>query len=57
MVHARAFLLESVWGHESAGWEHTLAVTLSSLRKKLGPEWGVRLEYKVGSGYCFVSPT
>jgi two-component system phosphate regulon response regulator PhoB len=55
MVHSRRFLWDAAWGVESEGWEHTLAVTVSSLRKKLGPRWGPRLEVRRRIGYCFLS--
>lgn len=56
VLHAHAYLWEAVWGYEADGWEHTLGVTLSSLRGKLGPKWGARLQSHKGVGYVFDSP-
>lgn len=56
IVHSHAFLWEAVWGYDSEGWEHTLTVTLSGLRKKLGPPWGERLTTLPGRGYSFDAP-
>ena len=53
MLHAAAYLWQSVWGYESEGWERTLTVTLSSLRGKLGRRWGGRLKTHPSRGYCF----
>lgn len=53
VIHSRQFLWETAWGHESDGWEHVLEATLSSLRRKLGPRWGVHLRVKRGLGYAF----
>lgn len=52
----RAYLWESLWGYESANWDHLLVVTLSSLRRKLGEKWGARLRCHQGKGYVFESP-
>lgn len=53
VLHGHAYLWEAVWGYEADGWEHTLAVTLSSLRGKLGSKWGARLQSHKGVGYVF----
>jgi len=53
MIHSQAFLWEAVWGYESDGWDRTLTVTLSALRKKLGAKWGERLKTRIGRGYSF----
>lgn len=53
MVHPQAFLWQAAWGFEADGWDHTLSVTLSSLRGKLGPRWGSRLRSHKGRGYAF----
>ena len=51
ILHSHRFLWDAVWGGgQAAGWEHTLSVTLSSLRKKLGPKWGARLATHPGKG-------
>lgn len=57
VLHAHGYLWEAIWGYESVGWEHTLAVTLSSLRGKLGPKWGARLQSHKGMGYVFDAQT
>lgn len=54
-LHTYAELWEALWGYESRSWEHLLVVTVSSLRRKLGPEWGARLKSRVGEGYVFES--
>lgn len=53
IVHAYAYLWEAAWGYESDGWERTLTVTMSALRKKLGPKWSERLKAHPGRGYLF----
>lgn len=55
-LHANAFLWDALWGYESERWEHLLIVTLSSLRRKLGAEWGARLKCHKGRGYAFEGP-
>ncbi|MBI3566296.1 MAG: response regulator transcription factor [Elusimicrobia bacterium] len=57
VIHSHAFLWEAVWGYEADGWEHTLVVTVSSLRRKLGPPWGERLTTLPGRGYSFDAPS
>ncbi|MBI5211108.1 MAG: helix-turn-helix domain-containing protein, partial [Elusimicrobia bacterium] len=49
-----SFLWDAVWGYEHDAWQHILMVTLSSLRKKLGPKWGPRLQAHRGRGYLLV---
>lgn len=56
ILHSNAYLWDAVWGYESERWEHLLIVTLSSLRRKLGPEWGSRLKCHKGRGYVFEPP-
>jgi DNA-binding response OmpR family regulator len=53
VVHSRAFLWDAAWGREAEGWGHTLMVTLSSLRRKMGPKWGPLLQARRGRGYVF----
>ena len=53
VLQTRAYLWEAVWASGSDGWEHTLSVTLSALRRKLGPKWGARLQAHKGKGYVF----
>ncbi|MBI5208576.1 MAG: response regulator transcription factor, partial [Elusimicrobia bacterium] len=43
-IREPSFLWDAVWGYEHDAWQHILMVTLSSLRKKLGPKWGPRLQ-------------
>jgi len=52
MTHSPAYLMECVWGYELAD-RNVLERRISSLRKKLGPEWGAFLKSKYGSGYSF----
>ncbi len=51
ILHAQSYLWDCAWGYESDHWERTLIVTLSSLRRKLGPAWGPRLKAQKGRGY------
>lgn len=53
LLHAHAYLWQTVWGYDAEGWERTLIVTLSSLRGKLGPRWGGRLKTHPTIGYSF----
>ncbi len=55
-IHSHAHLWETLWGYESERWEHLLVVAMSSLRGKLGTEWGSRLKSHEGKGYAFESP-
>lgn len=48
-----SYLWDYAWGYESENWAHVLAATLSSLRRKLGPRWGARLQVLRGRGYSF----
>ncbi|MDE2490519.1 MAG: response regulator transcription factor [Elusimicrobia bacterium] len=54
-VLSAQFLLESVWGYDLAAYNdpHTVAVHLSSLRRKLGPKLAARIVTVAGSGYRF----
>jgi len=52
MIHSRAYLWEAVWGHEAESRDHVIDVTISSLRRKLGPRWGGRLKVHKGEGYA-----
>jgi two-component system, OmpR family, phosphate regulon response regulator PhoB len=52
LCHSSRYLWDCAWDDDSDAWEHTLAVTLSALRRKLGP-WGRRLTRRRGVGYCF----
>lgn len=52
MIHSRAYLWEAAWGYEAESWDHLIDVTISSLRRKLGPRWGGRLKVHKGEGYA-----
>lgn len=56
VVHAPAYLWEALWGYESASWEEAMIAAVSSLRRKLGPEWGPRLKVLEDGGYTFEMP-
>jgi len=47
------FLLEAVWGYDTADYNdtHTVEVHVSSLRRKLGKKFSSRLTTMVGTGY------
>jgi DNA-binding response OmpR family regulator len=53
ILHTNAYLWETVWGFESDGWERTLTVNISSLRRKLGSRWGGHLISHPARGYIF----
>lgn len=52
------YLLETVWGYDPAEYNdpHTVAVHVSSLRKKLGSKFGARIASVPGLGYRFDPP-
>jgi DNA-binding response OmpR family regulator len=51
-IHSPEKIWRTIWGRPCAGnWEHTLAATLSSLRKNLGFEWSARLVNIKNIGY------
>jgi len=52
MIHSFEYLMECVWGYKLTD-RNVLERRISSLRKKLGPEWGACLKSKYGSGYSF----
>ncbi len=56
VVHSSLHLWNAVWGYESDDFKHTLQVTLSHMRKKLGPAWGARLENLKDRGYMLTAP-
>ncbi|MBI4676738.1 MAG: response regulator transcription factor [Elusimicrobia bacterium] len=53
ILHTLSAIWDAVWNHESEHWQHILAATISSLRRKLGPSWGPRLKSRKGRGYLF----
>lgn len=55
IVHEPRIIWESIWGTCAGSWEHTLVVTLSGLRRALGP-WGERIECRKGLGYILPYP-
>jgi DNA-binding response OmpR family regulator len=56
LLHTYAYLWEALWGYESENWEHVLVVAISSMRRKLGADWGARVKCHKGKGYVFESP-
>jgi len=57
MIHSPTYLWDAIWGYPSETYSNTLRVALSCLRKKLGPEWGGRLEKHKGRGYLLDLPS
>lgn len=56
VIHSAEKIWRSVWNTPRVGnWEHTLAATLSSLRKNLGFEWSARLVNTKSLGYRLLS--
>lgn len=51
VIHPPAFLWDAVWGYDNPNHDNVLDVTLSNLRRKLGPKWAARLENRRGQGY------
>lgn len=51
--HTHSYLWNEVWGYESDNWRHILITTISSLRGKLGPVWGKKLQSHRSQGYSF----
>lgn len=51
MIHSADYLWEVVWGYPSSHFKHTLQVTISNLRQKLGPIWAERLQSIKDQGY------
>lgn len=56
MIHRQVYLWETLWGYENDDWVHILTATISSLRRKLGPVWGPKLESFRTKGYLFNKP-
>lgn len=56
MLHTHADLWEKLWGYESDSWESRLLFTVSSLRRKLGGDWGGSIKRRSGKGYAFEGP-
>ena len=50
-VRTRDALLRSVWGYDDAGTTRTVDVHIRQLRRKLGAEFGRRIETVIGVGY------
>ena len=56
ILHSSEHLWKSLWGYEYENWESRLVFTASSLRRKLGGDWGGRIKCHKGKGYAFESP-
>lgn len=56
VLHRPEHLWEAVWGREPGdGWHHVVDNRVSSLRRKLGADWGARLLSRKGQGYLFIA--
>jgi two-component system phosphate regulon response regulator PhoB len=55
VLHTSRELWDHCWAYDSDNWEHVLVTTISSLKKRLGPKKGSRLECRRGLGYIFRS--
>lgn len=55
-VLSRPYLLETVWGMSAAATTRTVDVSVSRLRKALGPRAGRCIETVEGYGYRFLDP-
>lgn len=53
-LHAPEKIWRLVWGSRYGNWEHTLASTVSALRKALGFEWSARIINVKTLGYKLV---
>lgn len=53
-LHAAEKIWRTVWGSPHGNWEHTLASTVSALRKALGFEWSARIVNVKTHGYRLV---
>lgn len=52
VLHRPEHLWEAVWGRDpDEGWHHVVDNRVSTLRKKLGADWGARLVSRKGQGY------
>lgn len=51
VLHPAGSLWSQVWRYESPSWRDTLNTQISLCRRKLGPEWGPRLECVRDEGY------
>jgi len=56
ILHTHDYLWEALWGYETDRREHSLTAAISSLRRKLGPVWGPRIQSHKTKGYVFESP-
>lgn len=53
-LHTAEKLWRVIWGSPHGNWEHTLASTVSALRKSLGFEWSARIINVKTHGYRLV---
>lgn len=51
-VLTRRFLLENIWGYDSAVRTRVVDLCVFQLRRKLGARWGLCLTTRRGFGYC-----
>lgn len=51
-VLTRRFLLENIWGYDSAVRTRVVDLCIFQLRRKLGARWGRCLSTRRGFGYC-----
>lgn len=56
ILHSSASLWKTLWGYEYENWESRLVFIVSSLRRKLGGDWGRRIKCHPGKGCAFESP-
>jgi two-component system phosphate regulon response regulator PhoB len=53
IIHVPSDLWSRVWGSDSENWQHVLVVTISNLKKSLGPKMRDCLACRRGLGYVF----
>jgi DNA-binding response OmpR family regulator len=54
ILHTHEYLWSAVWEDMTDGWRHTLESRISTLRSKLGKNWGSRLICRKGLGFQFL---
>lgn len=55
-VHTAERLWSTAWGYSAPDFKSKLGIALSSLREKLGPIWGRRIDEIDGKGYVLYLP-